>query len=323
VSTDHRQAPQLEFPASRQGGRGTCFFISCIAVLFASWLAAKANAQASVGNIGGAYPNATSGILAGTVPPKGHYWLMYHRFYHAPVTTDDFGNAQPVGFTLDTYVNAHRIVTVTDKKILGADFAWNFVVPIVWIDSEVTAYGIEDTAMTLADMNVEPFVIEWHEKQFDFGFVFGLFAPTAPYNSNQPALPGRDYWTLYPGLAGTYYFDEAKSWHVSALSRYEFHTDRVSDGFHRGDDLSFEWGAGKSFQEQGATFGVSGYCSWQVTDNEGNGAYPKDRAYGIGPEIQYFSTKWKWGYHLRHWFEFGARNRTEGEITTFTLVKPF
>lgn len=277
----------------------------------------------SVGNIGGAYPNATSGILAGTVPPKGRYWLMYNRFYHAPITTDANGVSQPVGFNLDTYVNAHRIVTVTDKKFLGADFAWNFVVPIVWIDSEITSYGIKDTAMTLADMNVEPFVIEWHEKQFDFGFVFGFFAPTAPYNSLQPALPGRDYWTFYPGLAGTYYFDEERTWHASFLSRYEFHTDRVADGFHRGDDLSFEWGVGKSFPEQGATFGVSGYCSWQTTDNTGATAFPRDEAYGIGPEIQYFSTKWKCGYHIRHWWEFGAENRTEGEITTFTIVKPF
>jgi hypothetical protein len=247
---------------------------------------------------------------------------MYHRYYHAPATMDASGNPENVGFNLDTYVNAHRIVTVTDKKILGADFAWNFVTPIVWIDCDIDAYGIHDSAMTLADMNVEPFVIEWHEKQFDFGFVFGLFAPTAPYNSNQPALPGRDYWTLYPGLAGTYWFDEEKTWHASFLSRYEFHTDRVADGFHRGDDLSFEWGFGKTF-EQTKTMGVSGYCSWQTTPNTGPTAYPQDRAYGIGPEMQFFFPDWKFGCHIRHWFEFGVENRTAGEITTFTIVKPF
>jgi hypothetical protein len=27
------------------------------------------------------YPNGTSGIKAGTVPPPGRYWLMYDRLY--------------------------------------------------------------------------------------------------------------------------------------------------------------------------------------------------------------------------------------------------
>jgi len=319
MRTRSNQPPRLSAASpARRFGRAVQRALGVLGLLMLS--VAPALGQ-SVGNIGGAYPNGTSGLLAGTVPPPGRYWLFYNRFYHAPVTTGPTGEAQPVGFNLDTYVNAHRIVTVTEKKLWGADFAWNFVVPVVSIDVEIDAYGINQSAMTLADMNVEPFVIEWHEKQFDFGFVFGFFAPTAPYNSNQPSLPGRDYWTLYPGLAGTYYFDEERTWSASVLSRWEFHTDRVADGFHRGDDLSFEWGIGKAHGE--AIFGVSGYCSWQVTENTGNGAFPEDRAYALGPEIQYFNPKWKLGYHIRHWWEFGAENRTEGAITTFTLVKPF
>ena len=62
----------------------------------------------AIGNIGGAYPNGTSGLNAGTVPPPGNYWLMYNRFYHAPVSTNASGNPAtapgggPLNFNLDT-----------------------------------------------------------------------------------------------------------------------------------------------------------------------------------------------------------------------------
>jgi hypothetical protein len=56
----------------------------------------------------------------------------------------------------------------------------------------------------------------------------------------------------------------------------------------------------------------------------GGGAYRiVYRVYGIGPEINYFSPKYKLGYNLRAWCEFGARDRTEGQIITLTLIKPF
>jgi hypothetical protein len=299
----------------------------CVALLAVLLGSGVASGQA-IGNIGGAYPNGTSGLLAGTVPPPGQYWLMYNRFYHAPITTDASGEPAtapgggPLGFHLNTFVNAHRVVTVTDKKIWGATYAWNFVVPLVGIDVNIDAFGVHDQNFTVADMNVEPFVIEWHAERYDVGFVFGLFAPTAPYDANQPALPGRDYWTLYPGLAGTYYFDDEKTWNLSFLSRYEVHTQREASDFRRGDDLSFEWGLGKKI-EAAAQLGVSGYCSWQTTDNTGTGAFSRDRGYGIGPEFQFFSVQHKCGIHVRHWFEFANQNRTEGTITTLTIVKPF
>jgi hypothetical protein len=298
------------------------------ALLLAAIAWANAALGQAIGNIGGAYPNGTSGLMAGTVPPPGQYWLMYNRFYHAPISTDDGGEPAtapaggPLGFGLDTYVNAHRIVTVTDKKIWGATYAWNFVVPLVGIDVNIDAFDVHDQNFTIADINVEPFVIEWHQERFDFGFVFGLFAPTASYAPERPALPGRDYWTLYPGVAGTYYLDDEKTWNLSFLSRYEIHTEREGTDFRRGDDLSFEWGLGKSL-DAATLLGVSGYCSWQTTDNTGTGSFPRDRGYGVGPEIQYFSTQYKCGFHLRHWFEFANQNRTEGTITTLTFVKPF
>ncbi|MEX2185193.1 MAG: transporter [Pirellulales bacterium] len=277
------------------------------------------------------YPNGTSGLKAGTVPPPGHYWLMYNRLYEARRNIDLNGDTVTgpggVGLGLDVngYANVHRFIHVTEYKILGADFAWNAVLPLVGVDMGIGAYGVRDSAFRIADINVEPFVIEWHKPRYDFGYLYGFFAPTAERNDARPALPGKGYWTNYVGVAGTYYFDDDRTWSLSALSRYEMCGRRRDVDITPGDNFSFEWGLARNV-EKVLDVGVSGYCSWQTKLDAGTGidyVNTRDRVFGIGPEVQYFSTKYKFGYHLRYWWEFGARDRSQGTIATLTIVKPF
>jgi hypothetical protein len=278
------------------------------------------------------YPNGTSGIKAGTVPPPGHYWLFYNRIYTADELRDanseitEAPGGGPLGFDLTGYANVHRFLHVTDYEILGANFSWNFVVPLVNIDMDIAGYGVHDNECRIADMNVEPCALEWHEPRWDFGFVYGFFAPTADRSAARPALPGKKFWTHYIGPAGTYYFDEERLWALSFLSRYEMPTKR-QDGvdIHPGQNFSFEWGFSRNMQ-QTYEIGVSGYCSWQTTLDEGSDVTyvnVHDRAFAAGPEVQYFSPTLKVGYHLRSWWEFGVRDRTQGEIITLTIEKPF
>jgi hypothetical protein len=277
------------------------------------------------------YPNGTSGLKAGTVPPPGHYWLMYNRLYEARDSRDSNGrqetgaNGEPLGLDVNAFANVHRFIHVTDKKIFGADYAWNCVVPLVGIDTKIAAYDVADSAFRIGDINLEPFVIEWHKPQYDFGFVYGMFCPTAERNDERPALPGKKFWTNYFGVAGTYYFDDDRNWALSALSRYEVCSKRTDKDIDPGDNFSFEWGLSRNVGKV-LDVGVSGYCSWQTTLDSGSDVTyynTRDRVYGIGPEIQYFSTKYKFGYHLRYWWEFDARDRSQGTIATLTIVKPF
>src|SRR5262245_58754636 len=113
---------------------------------------------------------------------------------------------------LSAYANVHRFIHVTNYKFLGADYAWNCVVPLVGVDIAIPSYGVADSAFRIADINIEPFVIEWHKPRYDFGYVYGTFCPTAERNDARPALPGKKYWTNYVGAAGTYYFDDDRAW---------------------------------------------------------------------------------------------------------------
>lgn len=277
------------------------------------------------------YPNGTSGIKAGTVPPPGHYWLMYNRLYEADRLMNADGDTStgpggaPLGFDISAWANVHRFVHVTDYEILGANYAWNAVVPLAVVDVNISAAGVHDSEFKVADINLEPVVIEWHEPRYDFGYVYGLFVPTAERNDNRPALPGKAFWTHYVGAAATYYFDDDRTWSLSALSRYEIPTRRRDKDITPGQNFSFEWGLARNF-EQVLDIGVSGYCSWQTTLDRGSDVTytnVRDHVYGIGPEVQYYSVEYNVGYHFRYWWEFDARDRPEGTIATLTIVKPF
>jgi hypothetical protein len=86
-----------------------------------------------------------------------------------------------------------------------------------------------------------------------------------------------------------------------------------------------QWGVGRNFDKV-LDIGVSGYCSWQTTLDEGSDvsyANFRDHVFAVGPEVQYFSPEYNLGYHFRFWQEFGAVDRPEGVIVTLTVVKPF
>lgn len=277
------------------------------------------------------YPNGTSGILGGSVPGPGLYYLIYNFYYHASRTKDGDGrtakapDGTSLGFNLDVVANVHRLIHVTTYKILGAEYSWNVVVPFVRAELDIRAFGIDDSRTVVGDFNAEPFVLEWRGPRWDFGLGLGFFAPSGERDSRKPALPGKGFWTVYPIVAGTYFLDPERTWSVSILSRYEIPLSQMSDvDVTAGHNFSFEWGIGKTFET--LTVGMSGYASWQVTRDLGNDAdvpATRDRAFGFGPELQYFLPTYGFGFQLRHWREFFVQDRPEGHITTLTLVKPF
>ncbi|HEY3320031.1 MAG TPA: transporter [Planctomycetota bacterium] len=275
------------------------------------------------------YVNGVEGIKAATVPPPGIYFRSYEVFYHADTLKDKNGNDVPFNFHANVIASAERGIWVTDrlKEVIGCDFGMYFIVPVTHAHEEIKTFGIEDTRTRVGDLEFSPALFSWHKKYFDLSLAYDIFLPTGDRDNSQPAtmLIGREYWTHMLTFGGTGYLDKEKTWSVSALSRYEVHSQQKGTYVKPGQDFHFEWGVGKSVGKSGWEVGLAGYCQWQTTNDRGKGATDKarDRVFAAGPEVNYFIKPIGLCAALRSEIEFGAKDRPQGTMTTLTFTKRF
>ena len=297
--------------------------------------AAEAFAQGPTvpGALGNQYVSGIEGLKAGTLPPPGFYWRMYGVHYKADELMDSRGKDSPVGIDVDTFALANRFLWVTSFPCLGADFAASVVVPVIRTDLSLDipgpggmVIGVEDDQSGMGDVCVDFFNLEWRRPRYDAGFGVSVIAPTGDYKADEPASPGKDMWTGMLTLAGTYYMDSDKSWSASILARYEKHSEQDDLDVTFGDDFHFEWGIGKSVM-RGLDIGLSGYCQWQITDDEGMDVAWNpgihDRVFAAGPEVVGYIPPLTMLVSLRTQWEFEAKDRPKGNSTALVLTKIF
>jgi len=271
------------------------------------------------------YINGIEGIKAGTVPPPGVYYRMYNVFYNADKLMDNDGNDMPVDFKVSVYAMANRFIWVTNQKILGADFFMDATIPLVNTNFKLGVRDLDQHEFGLGDICVEPVGLAWHGPRYDASFALAVYMPTGKYDKNDFSSPGMDFWTYMTTLGGTLYLDDSKTWSASILARYEINSEKKDTDVTPGNDFHFEWGIGKSFAKIWEA-GLTGYCQWQVTDDSGSDAVntdKRDRVYAAGPEISVFIPPIMSAVSLRSQWEFGAEDRSEGNITTLTFTKIF
>ncbi len=277
----------------------------------------------------GHYVNGVEGLTAATLPGPGLYYRLYNAFYTTTRQTGTDGRGLPVGTDIAVWAAAHRLIYITKTKFLGADYGMDVIIPTVNTNVRVAAAGVGDSKFGLGDIWVEPLLLGWHGKRYDAALGFGFYAPTGTYSVNRPASPGKNMWTFMSTFGGTVYFDPQKSWHLSALGRYEVHTQNNATRVTPGNDFHFEWGAGYTFPEKGVVFstGLTGYAQWQVTNDGGTGVTwnrrTHDQVFAAGPEFGVIFPKTPLLLSVRTLFEFGSVQRTEGNLTAVTLTTRF
>lgn len=192
------------------------------------------------------------------------------------------------------------------------------------VDLTIDAMGYGERRNGLGDICVEPFLLAWHGARYDAAAGVGLYMPTGRYDEQEAANPGKGMWTGMGTLGGTLYFDDAKTWSASLLSRYEVHSKIEGLDYEPGDDFHFEWGLGKTIAKY-YDVGLAGYCQWQTTENKGDQIpySDKNRVFAAGPEVVAFIPQIMLFASLRSEWEFGAENNSQGNITSITLTKIF
>jgi hypothetical protein len=103
---------------------------------------------------------------------------------------------------------------------------------------------------------------------------------------------------------------------VSGVARFEQNLEQAGTGIDPGDDVVFDWGAGKvgSAWSKPLDAGVSGFATWQLDDQAGGstaGDLGRYRNFGLGPEAA-LSVSEAVVLRLRLHWEFGTRNAVQG-----------
>ncbi|GAB6112778.1 SphA family protein [Desulfomicrobium salsuginis] len=274
----------------------------------------------------GHYVSGAEGIKGATLPPQGVYWRMYNLFYTADDLRDKHGDEIDADFDVNVYALVNRLVYSSDLEILGANVVADICVPLVYTDISMKAGGMslfDDNEFGLGDILIEPVILAWHGPRYDAALGVGVYLPTGDFDADEPASPGKGFWTGMFTAGATLYFDEARTWSASVLSRYEIHSEQDDTDVTYGDDFHFEWGLGKTVAKIWDV-GLAGYCRWQVTDDSGPGTTDdREEAYAVGPEVSVFVPDWGLGVSLRSLWEFENKVNSQGNVTTLMIMKAF
>lgn len=298
------------------------FFCRAVSLVLAGGLPAYSATS------GSHYPMGGEGVVAASVPPPGFHYRIYNTWYNPTTVKDDNGNEVDIQFDLDVFSTVHRFVHVTEKKILGADYFYNVIVPLV--DKDISINGESDSqSLAVGDVVLEPLGLAWHKPRWDGVMGLAVIAPTGEYDVGKPASPGLGYWSGMLTLGGTLMLDEQRTWSVSALTRTLIHSEQDDTEVTPGSEFVVEYGLGKEIPVTNTLSirpGLAGCASWQIEDDSDDGpvsvADQRKEAYALGAEINLFwLPPTLFQMNLRVLREFGVENSVEGSQFWLTLTK--
>ena len=267
--------------------------------------------------VNGHYVPGIEGMGGPSLPPPGNYYRGYLVHYDIDKLTTDKGKSVPGSNKGKVTALAHRFIRVTEKKFLGADYAFEAIVPMQHTSLDFKAAGVDSSKSGVGDIFLGPVILGWHGQQWDSVFAAGLWFDTG--STSKPASPGFGYKSLMLTLGGTYYLDAPKSWSLSALSRYEINGNKK--GLDQGDSFLVEWAAGKRL-DNGIELGVIGYDGWQLENNQTQ-SNAKIEKHAVGVETGYFWGNLGFGMKAAYLNEYKTKNSTEGDIFRLQFTKAF
>lgn len=262
-------------------------------------------------NGGSAYVGGNEDFMAGALPPAGFYPILYNLWYTADELRDDNGDEVPVDFELDVYASVFRFIHVTDYKLLGADYAWHVIVPVLKQDLQIGAINFDQSSSGLGDIEFSPLILGWHfSKNMHLTGALDVWAPTGDYDRNDPSSVGRNYWTMAPILAATYISDGG--FELSGKFQYLVNFENSDTDYTSGNEFILDYLIGQHVGNWNV--GVNGLVYKQITDDEQNGHTVHDnkgQCISIGPAIQYNYKNMFFNFKAQ--FDTSVRNRPEGQ----------
>jgi hypothetical protein len=256
-----------------------------------------------------------------------------------------------VDVDLDIYVLAPTLIWVSEWKILGAKYG-TFISPAFANASvgaalaTVTGRGIDaDTSQfAMGDLFVQPLWLGWTRTHWDIALGYGFYAPVGRYDTDTVTLPGGatvtaessdniglGFWTHQLQGTATWYPWAHKATAIVAALTYEIHGNKEDFDLTPGQNLTLNWGISQFLplrQDQKLLLeaGLTGYSSWQITDDSGSDARNPsvhDDVHAVGGQLGLTYVPWVASLNMHYFGEFAATDRFQGQAFGISLVKKF
>jgi hypothetical protein len=149
---------------------------------------------------------------------------------------------------------------------------------------------------------------------FDYQLQFSVWTPSGRFHPGAPNNRGSGFWSLIYTAGGVWYPDgDRQGWSVSAVARIEQNFEQAGTGLTPGDNFDLDWGISRIVEIGSHAFdvGVSGFGTWQISNQSGGQSLGRYRYYGAGPEISTAIAE-GWAARLRVQWEFGTENAVQG-----------
>lgn len=266
-------------------------------------------------------------------PPKAFIVSIYGNSYNTTALRDASGD-RITGFDLfgqrldlDIDIESTQIIPMIiwspGVKLLGADVS-TLMMPIYGqtsIAANLSAFGrriqIDEEVWGFQDSYVQPAWLTWRTAHWDFSTAYGFWAPTGSYEPDALDNTGAGFWSHAFRASTAWSPDARRRTLCSASLAYEFNSDKEGTDLTPGSHLTLDFGVKHSFSARFES-GIYGFAQWQVTDDQGRDALnpnTHDRLFGAGIYASYWLVPQKFGFLARQTFEFGARDRFEGNST--------
>jgi len=268
--------------------------------------------------IAGHYPPGQSGIRGASSPAPGWMYTNFSRFFSnlevkdaAGGTSDDVGELRYANISMFTWTTSWKVLSMRYGALAGIPFSTGNLTPSS-ADAGSSSFGLGDVLVTPISLyGVSP---AWdYQLQFTVWSASGRFSPGGTSNR------GNGCWALVYSVGGVAYpGGKRDDWSLSAVARIEQNFEQRDSGIEPGDDIVVDWGVGKVVPagSRSAEIGVSGFGTWQITEQNGGGDPGPYQYFGLGPEGSLGVTD-AVTLRLRLQWEFAARNTVQGNNVWF------
>jgi len=292
--------------------------ISAILVLTAAELVLTPSSFAAEGGYSNYIPG-TYGDFGVALEPPGKFTIRNDLYFYSADTSQTVRNGQiQVGLDLAMITNMTTMLYKTDCELLGGQYAFGAMVPIVHLglDVEVGSLGAQDDVTGFGDLVFVPGILYWNRGNMHGSLGQYVIAPTADYKLDRLVNPGLNHWSFDTNVAFTW-LEPEKGHEISFNLGYIYNTENKATDHQTGQEIHLDLLFNQYLSESLAV-GIHGFYLQQITGDNGDGALLgsfKARSMGIGPAVMWgtkmgeqdvtFIAKWL--------HEFDADHRMEGD----------